>query len=87
MRKPSNVPDLNPDACFRILYDLRDEEAGELARWHRRFWGRRFCEVLPLDRNYVVLTFRPSQDPKWRAWEEVRRRRIFGEKIGTGRAA
>jgi hypothetical protein len=68
---------LPPTEPFTIVYDLRDPDAWKRARRHRAFWGRLYTDIAPLDNDHVALTFRPSPDTRWRAWEEVRRGWIY----------
>lgn len=68
-------PTLSP--TFLVTYDLRDPDAWRRAHKHRRLWGKPYTDYHILDQDHVVLTFRPAPDPRWRAWEELRRRWIL----------
>jgi hypothetical protein len=43
-----------------IAYDLRDNEALLQAHRERRAWGRDHTHVHVLDRDHIVLAFRPG---------------------------
>jgi hypothetical protein len=58
---------------FTIVYDLREVGAWSNANRDRNLWGKRFTEAYFLDNNHVALTFHPSPDQSWRAWEEIRK--------------
>jgi hypothetical protein len=68
---------------FAILYDLRAEEAWRKAHRDRAFWEVNYTDIYFLDDNRIVLFFRPASDPRWRAWEEVRRSWILGEEAAA----
>ncbi len=54
-----------------VAYDLRDPDALEQAKRHRRVWGLLYTEVTLLDEDHVALTFR-NGGPLWSTWEAVR---------------
>ncbi len=64
---------------FIVTYDLRDPDAWQRAHKHRRLWGKLHSDYYVLDADHVALTFYPAPDPRWRAWEEVRKRWILRE--------
>jgi hypothetical protein len=57
---------------FAAIYDLRDPDVWERARYHRACWGKLYTDIHALGTAHVALVFRPGP-PRWRAWEEVRR--------------
>jgi hypothetical protein len=65
------------EESFAILYDLRDPDARKRAHGHRNYWGKLYTDIHALDNDHVLLSFRPAPDPRWRAWENVRRRWIM----------
>ena len=71
------TPTLPATEPFAVVYDLRDDAARASAHRHRRFWGLLYTDICTLDNDHVVLTFCPAPDPRWRAWEAVRRRWIM----------
>jgi hypothetical protein len=60
-----------------IIYDLRDPGARHQGRRDRNTWGKLYTDIHVLDRENVVLIFRPAPDERWRAWEKVRLRWIL----------
>jgi hypothetical protein len=57
---------------FTIVYDLRDPDVWERARYQRACWGKLYTDIHALDPDHVALVFR-SAGPRWHAWEAVRR--------------
>jgi hypothetical protein len=71
------TPTLPPTEPFSILYDLRDPDALDQSRKHRRFWGLLYTDIHYLDNDHVLLTFRPAPNRRWQPWEEERKGWIF----------
>jgi hypothetical protein len=66
-------------AVLTVAYDLGDSAAwGEACR-HARLWSRLYVDTHSLDKQRVVLVFRPAPDERWRDWERVRAQWILGE--------
>lgn len=43
-----------------VVYDLRIPSAWKRAHRDRKWWGKERCDFEFLDRNHVILTFRPG---------------------------
>jgi hypothetical protein len=59
--------------AFIKIYNLLDDDAYERALRERARWGVLHTSVSFLDDHHAILSFHPAPDPRWRAWEEVRR--------------
>jgi hypothetical protein len=70
-----------PEA-LAIVYDLRDPDVWDRARYHRDCWGRIWTDVHTLGTDHVVLVFR-SAGPRWHAWEAVRMGWILEERAAA----
>lgn len=63
---------MSPPEPFAVIYDLRDPDGLERARYHRNCWGKLYTDIHALGTDHVALVFR-SAGPRWHAWETVRR--------------
>ncbi len=66
-------------SAFSGTFDITDPDELELSRRCRDYWGKLHTAIVFLDERRVLMTFHPSPDPRWRAWERVRRRWIRSE--------
>ena len=60
-----------------LVCDFRDPHALSQTQRHRRYWGRRFVDICPLDDRHLLFCFRLGGE-RWLTWEERRKRMILG---------